>query len=176
MIEIKVVEKMLETLLKNAISRHFSETRIFISSLSENSDIEVIFQSDVIKPDQILFENPVKDGRVFGEIIFHLIRSMEFYITGIATGEWKPLPYSLIEYSTVVEILNLYDVITNRLIKLLEKISPEILEEQVSSFNRNATKGEILLEMLEHSIHHRGQLTVYMRLLGKDPPKIPYIV
>ncbi|MHA2026529.1 MAG: DinB family protein [Candidatus Thorarchaeota archaeon] len=30
--------------------------------------------------------------------------------------------------------------------------------------------------MLEHSIHHRGQLTVYFRLLGVKPEVITYII
>ncbi|MHA1637067.1 MAG: DinB family protein [Candidatus Thorarchaeota archaeon] len=30
--------------------------------------------------------------------------------------------------------------------------------------------------MLEHSIHHRGQLTVYLRLLGVEPENIEYII
>jgi len=46
----------------------------------------------------------------------------------------------------------------------------------IKSFNRPATVEEIILEMLEHSIHHRGQITVYYRLLGVDPKPIPYII
>ncbi|MCK4567807.1 MAG: hypothetical protein KAU48_10925 [Candidatus Thorarchaeota archaeon] len=34
----------------------------------------------------------------------------------------------------------------------------------------------MILEMLEHSIHHRGQITAYYRLLGISPVLILYIV
>ncbi|MHA2462691.1 MAG: DinB family protein [Candidatus Thorarchaeota archaeon] len=34
----------------------------------------------------------------------------------------------------------------------------------------------MLLELIEHSIHHRGQITVYYRLLGIKPAHIPYIL
>ncbi|MHA1514733.1 MAG: DinB family protein [Candidatus Heimdallarchaeaceae archaeon] len=30
--------------------------------------------------------------------------------------------------------------------------------------------------MIEHSIHHRGQISVYFRLLNIDPPIIKYII
>jgi len=50
------------------------------------------------------------------------------------------------------------------------------LQVVVEDFNRPATKEEILQEMIEHSIHHRGQLSVYFRLLKMNPPVIEYII
>ena len=51
-----------------------------------------------------------------------------------------------------------------------------MLNEEVLDFSRPATKAEILQEVLEHSLHHRGQLSVYFRLFEMNPPVIEYII
>ena len=166
---------MIDIFLKKAILRHFNETRSFISDLIEDT-ISDMFKSNVIKPTQILFKIPAKDGRSLGQVLLHMIRSMEFYIRGIVKNVWEPIFYSLTAFPTLPKILNLYDSVTAEMTKYLDEITTEDLEQNLDSFNRLATKGEILLEMLEHSLHHRGQLSVYLRLLGINPPEISYII
>ncbi|MCK5141084.1 MAG: DinB family protein, partial [Candidatus Heimdallarchaeota archaeon] len=114
--------------------------------------------------------------RSLGQILLHLIRSLEFYTRGVVTNLWKPLSYSLVDYPTTPEILLLYDSVVNSITTHLDKLTDEMLMQIVDNFNRKASKSEILLEMLEHSIHHRGQLSVYLRLLGITPPEILYII
>ena len=167
---------MISNFLKEAVLRHLTETRVYINSLAESSTLEDLIEENVIQPDLILLKTPVKDGRPLGEIILHMIRSIEFYTTGIATDKWTPLSYNLMEFNTSQEILNLFDYVANKAKQYLDDFTENGLNVQVDNFNRIATKKEILLEMLEHSLHHRGQLSVYFRLLGLDPPAIPYII
>lgn len=167
---------MIGNFLKEAINRHFTETRVYISKLAESSTFEDLIEENVIHPDPMVLKVTVKDSRPLGEIILHMIRSIEFYATGIATNKWVPLSYNLTEFITSQEILNLFDHVVEKTKKHLESVTEEMLNEQVDDFNRMATKKEILLEMLEHSIHHRGQLSVYFRLLEIEPPSINYII
>lgn len=162
--------------LKKAILRHFEETREFIDTLTDGKKLSDLLKQDIIEPDQILFKMPIKEGRSLGQILLHMIRSLEFYMKGIAINQWEPLPYTLNDYPTVQEILLLYDSVTNSLIKYLDALNDNMLQQSVVQFNSPATKQELLLEMLEHSIHHRGQLSVYYRLLGLKLPTISYIV
>ncbi|MCK4972898.1 MAG: hypothetical protein KAS52_06225, partial [Candidatus Heimdallarchaeota archaeon] len=74
------------------------------------------------------------------------------------------------------EILLLYDTVVSSITVHINSLTDEMLMQTVDLFNRVATKKEILLEMLEHSIHHRGQLSVYFRLLSINPPGILYII
>lgn len=147
-------------ILKSAIGRHFEETKLLIDQLS----------------DQILLEEPVQSGRSLGEIVLHMIRSFEYYSRGLTTNHWEPLPYNLTTCGSALEIKNLYEDVVNKTKNYLNEISPTALNDVLEDFNRPATKTEVLLEMLEHSIQHRGQILVYFRLLGLEPPKIPYIV
>lgn len=146
--------------LKKSILRHLNETSLFIEKLD----------------DTIILQEPINSSRPLGEIVLHMIRSIHFYLRGCIEDVWEPLSYSLEKYSSAPKIKKLYESIVKTTATYLEKLSPDILEIMVKDFNKSATKEEILHEMLEHSIHHRGQLSVYFRLLKKDSPIIEYIV
>ena len=146
--------------LKSAIERHFEETKLLIDQLS----------------DQILLEEPVQSGRPLVEIVLHMIRSFEYYSRGLSTDHWEPLPYDLTVYGSALEIKSLYEDVVYKTKSSLNEISLTSLNDVLENFNRPASKMEVLLEMLEHSIQHRGQILVYFRLLGIEPVKIPYIV
>ena len=103
---------------------------------------------------------------------------MEFYPLGIVKKVWKPLPFTLENYSTNEQILKLYDEVVKRCFEYLEIIKTHNLDEMVyvDYSKSNVSKKEILLEFLEHNVGHRGQLLVYLRLLGIEPKKIPFKV
>ncbi len=153
---------MLSNFLISAIKRHFDETRLLIDQLTDH--------------DPNLLSEPVLSGRSLGEIVLHMVRSIEFYSRGVATNHWEPLTYNTATYRSAHDIKTLYEDVITKSKNHLETISPSVLDELLEDFNRPATKGEILLELLEHSVQHRGQMLVYLRLLGIEPVKIPYIV
>ena len=148
------------TFLTSAIERHLDETKLLIDQLT----------------DQLIFSEPVQTGRPLGEIVLHMIRSLEFYSRGLATNHWEPLSYNLSDYGSAQDISNLYTTVVKKSLNHLKQLSPADLNNTLDNFNRSATKLEVLMEMLEHSIQHRGQLLVYFRLVNLEPAKIPYIV
>jgi len=151
---------MLANFLKSAINRHLEETKLVIDQLTDD-----------------LFEKQAsEETRKTAEIILHMIRSFEFYSRGLSEGEWLPAPYSIEKYNTAKKVISLFNEVEKIRNKYLENLTDEILQEEVEGFNRTATKGEILLELLEHSIHHRGQLAIYYRLSKKKPAEIKYII
>ena len=95
---------------------------------------------------------------------------------GITTDQWESLPYSLERYDSAESIIELATDVFKRVEVYANMVSSSDLGRKIESFNRPATVAETILEMIEHSIHHRGQLTVYYRLLGIKPTPIPYIV
>ncbi|MHA2290325.1 MAG: DinB family protein [Promethearchaeota archaeon] len=153
-------KKVVYEFLMKAIYRHFEETYSILNQLT----------------DDMIMKEPVKTGRPLGEIVLHIIRSMEYYSQGLAKNIWKPLNYTLEKYSTVESILTLYKESISRTKSNLESLLPQTLVEEYTEGNRTATKAELLLELLEHSIQHRGQLLVYYRLLGIIPEEILYII
>lgn len=152
--------KQLHGFLTSAVERHFEETKLLIDQLT----------------DQVIISEPVQTGRPLGEIVLHIIRSLEFYSRGLATGHWEPLTYNMATHSSSQEIKALYETVVEKTLKYLEKISSTEFNDPLENFDRPTTKAEVLLEMLEHSIQHRGQILVYFRLLGIKPAEIPYII
>ncbi|MHA1936771.1 MAG: DinB family protein [Candidatus Thorarchaeota archaeon] len=151
---------MLHQFLSTALKRHLDETMPLIEQLTDGDITKV----------------PVKEGRPLGEVVLHMLRSVEYYLVGLTRNEWAPLAYSIEEYSTADSVKTLARDVINRALDYVKQLSDTDLARSTKSFNRPATAAEILLELIEHSIHHRGQITVYYRLLGIDLPSIPYII
>ena len=151
---------MLRKFLVDAIGRHLDETYPLLSQLDDTH----------------LYSEPISDGRTLGEVVFHMLRSLEYYLRGITEGMWEPAPYVFDEFVTSESLEHLMQEIFTKTRARLSLISLSDLSRVIRDFNHPATVAELLLEMLEHSIHHRGQLTVYLRLLGVEPEKIEYII
>jgi uncharacterized damage-inducible protein DinB len=152
--------QMMHGLLKKAIERHMDETRPLLNQLD----------------DRILTSRPMDEARPLGEVILHMLRSLEFYTRGVASSQWEPLRYNLAEYDSAEAVKKLAEEVFSKATDYMDQVSPDDLHRVNDSFNRTATVAEILLEMIEHSIHHRGQVTVYYRLLNVEPVPIPYII
>ena len=151
---------MLHKFLSAALKRHLDETMPFVEQLT----------------DEDLTKVPVAGGRPLGEIVLHMLRSVEYYLVGLTKNEWTPLRYTLEEYSTAESVKKLTKEVFTRALDYARQLSDVDLTISTSAFNRSATAAELLLEAIEHSIHHRGQVTVYYRLLGIEVPQIPYII
>ena len=151
---------MMYKMLISAVRRHFEETLPLIRQLTEVNAMS----------------KPIDEGREIGEVILHLIRSLEYYMKGITTSQWETLPYYLETYDSSESIIELAEKVFEQVKVYVSLVSTSDLGRKIESFNRPATVAELILEMVEHSIHHRGQITVYYRLLGIIPATIPYII
>ena len=94
---------------------------------------------------------------------------------GLHTGvmEWKEIPTP----ATVKEILDTYDKHHDQVTGKLERLSPEQWERHVPfMFNGQEVMKETGLEnawgFLFDIIHHRGQLSTYLRPMGSTVPSI----
>lgn len=151
---------MLFQFIGDAVRRHLEETLPLIEQLRE---VDIL-------------SKPVAGVREIGDVILHLIRSLEYYMQGIVEDKWENLPYNLESYDSAESIIELSKQVFMKVETYLNLVPIQDLGRKTDSFHRTATIAEILHEMLEHSIHHRGQITVYYRLLGITPESIPYII
>jgi uncharacterized damage-inducible protein DinB len=151
---------MMYEFLKGTVERHLDETLPLIEQLTE---VDIMSQ-------------PTPGVREIGEVVLHLVRSLEYYMQGIVKNQWEALPYTLEKYDSVESIVNLAKDVFEKVKQYMNIIPSMDLTRVIDSLNRPATVGEIILEMIEHSIHHRGQITVYYRLLGIKPSHILYII
>ena len=142
------------------MKRHLDETLPLIKQLV---DVDVL-------------KKPCPECKEVGEVVLHMLRSAEFYMRGVATNQWEPLHYKLEEYNSAEAIIKLANDVFKKVNSYANLLSSSDLGKKIQPFDTPATIGELLMEMIEHSIHHRGQITVYYRLLGVKPTEIQYIV
>jgi uncharacterized damage-inducible protein DinB len=147
-------------MLVSAVQRHLEETLPLVKQLTEIN----------------VMSKPVDGGREIGEVVLHLVRSLEYYMKGITTSQWESLPYYLETYDSAESIIELTEKVFKQVKVYTSLVSTSDLGRKIELFNRPATVAELILEMIEHSIHHRGQITVYYRLLGLTPEVISYII
>lgn len=147
-------------ILIDAVKRHLEETLPLIEQLTEIN----------------VTSTPIPDGREIGEVVLHLVRSLEYYTKGITTNQWEALPYTLEKYDSAESIIELTKSVFESVKVYTSLVSLSDIGRSIDSFNRPATVAELILEMIEHSIHHRGQITTYYKLLGIIPTPIPYII
>ena len=68
------------------------------------------------------------------------------------------------------EILLYFSEFFDEILNFLEKMNNEELSEVVDMWYGKVSKESILMTMDNHLSHHRGQLVVYLRVLGTKPP------
>ena len=116
--------------------------------------------------DDSLDFKPNKNVRSPGRLAWHIVTTLGEMVhrTGLkfdATPEDAPLP------STVKEICDEYKRSSEGMLNAVKKEwKDESLLEEVNLYGQNWKKGKVLSVLVNHQTHHRGQLTVVMRLAG----------
>jgi uncharacterized damage-inducible protein DinB len=113
------------------------------------------------------------------ELAWVLVRGKAMMIKALTIGfDWSStLPAPLIPPSSLDAIVAAFDREHRRVVELLREMPDERLTETVKFFVGPRRLGDVekldLLWMVLHDqIHHRGQLTIYLRMAGGKVPSI----
>lgn len=112
---------------------------------------------------------PVDGAMTLGELMCHF-PGAEGYLVGLMTG--SKIDVNLEGLKTADDIVEAFDRVHEAAKSAIAQLSPEQLDEEVSLGSRKMTKRTLLYGMLEHEIHHRGQLYTYVRIAGVIPPPL----
>jgi uncharacterized damage-inducible protein DinB len=112
--------------------------------------------------------------RSFAQQMLHLAQG-NIGLVGTATGEFASFARANLEGSPTAQtkdsvmwyVTTSYDVAING----IKKLSTSAYGEKAKFFNFEETKYAWLLKAFEHQTHHRGQTTIYIRLVGIKPPQ-----
>lgn len=122
--------------------------------------------------DDSLDFKPNKNVRSPGRLAWHIVTTLGEMVhrTGLkfdATPEDAPLP------STVKEICDEYKRSSEGMLNAVKKEwKDESLLVEVNLYGQSWKKGKVLSVLVNHQTHHRGQLTVIMRLAGLKVPGV----
>ena len=110
--------------------------------------------------------------RTPGRLAWHLVTTIGEMVqrTGLkfdATPEDAPVPV------TMKEICEEYKRTSEGMLNAVKKEwKDESLLEEINLYGQNWKKGKVLSVLVNHQTHHRGQLTVVMRLAGLKVPGV----
>jgi len=112
--------------------------------------------------------------RTFAQQMLHLAQS-NVNIIAYAAGATNIIGERILEDSKTAQIKDsvMYYIVTSYDLAIngLKKMDMASLSEKIKFYIWEETRFALLLKGFEHQSHHRGQTTVYIRLLGLHPPQ-----
>ncbi|MDN4074968.1 DinB family protein [Fictibacillus terranigra] len=119
--------------------------------------------------DDSLKQHVYPEGRTLGRIAWHLTTSIPDYlvhfgfkINGVENSESVP--------TSAKEIAETFQRVSADAAKVIEQQwTDESLNQIQEAFGRQETNASILIGLIKHIVHHRGQVTVLMRQAGIKP-------
>jgi len=124
-------------------------------------------------PDEKLHWSPKEGLRSFAENFLHLARVEEYYARGLLSGQWDMERYfarpAALTREALRQILNETRAAT---LTGLENMDPARLDENVTvpDVPVDWTLRSWLWYVVEHEVHHKAQLALYLREIGVVPP------
>jgi uncharacterized damage-inducible protein DinB len=109
------------------------------------------------------------------DLAWHIVASEEWFFKSVTAGAFEMgddpgIPASI---KTIADILDYYDKNVVPLAETMKNLSGDHLAKPVGFFGMPEQPTVTYLGfLLNHSIHHRGQLSVYLRPMGSKVPSI----
>ncbi|WP_144528128.1 DinB family protein [Peribacillus simplex] len=144
---------------------------ITIADFIKEWNKEAILTQNVLDSltDDSLEQQVYPEGRTLGGIAWHFTTNIPDYlahfglkIDRIESSENVP--------SSAQEITITFKNVSSHAAKIIEQQwTDESLEQIQEAFGRQETNASILMGLIKHIVHHRGQVTVLMRQAGIKP-------
>jgi uncharacterized damage-inducible protein DinB len=119
---------------------------------------------------------PHEGLRPLGEIALHIASSERGWFRYVVQAEYDhwPSPYELQDYPTLAEVKRVLSEEHNRTNAFLETVGADELNRVVERPGREGTLTLrwVIWHVLEHEIHHRGEIFLMLGLLGIEAPRI----
>lgn len=134
--------------------------------LSHRKVLDALLQK--VDDEHVTFQ-PWDGALSLGALALHIAQAGETFVTAIKTGEFTHSPAW--EFTTISDVREQVTASTERTISLLQSLTEDDLLKQIGE--RGPAIG-LLNALKDHEVHHKGQLFVYVRLIGVK--EMPYFV
>ncbi|AFI27892.1 MULTISPECIES: DinB family protein [Bacillus] len=139
----------------NQIVSHFLSHRNVTNELAEK-----------ISQDHYSYK-PAETSMSAEELVKHILTSFHLFANVIKEGNASPFQNKQEETETDLNVLA--KTYTDKTVAILEQLTEEQLDREIdltSAFGRKVTGRALLQLAMEHEIHHKGNLFVYVREMG----------
>ena len=113
---------------------------------------------------------PDPKSRTASQIAWQIVCEEKMIIDAIETGkaDWSPSRAP----ATMTELLNIYDEQSADVIRRWKALPPARWEGALDFFSRERPASPMAWSFLFDIVHHRGQITTYLRPMGSTVPQI----
>jgi uncharacterized damage-inducible protein DinB len=122
-------------------------------------------------PDDKLDWRPGEKMFTMRELITHIPEAEIAIVRSALAGAMQKVELDL-SGATVADIVNTFELQHAELVEEVSKLTLDQLNEKIQAFGREMRRIVLLRGLIEHEIHHRGQLFTYLRLAGVEPPAL----
>ncbi len=118
-------------------------------------------------------DRSVSEGhRSLGDIAWHIVVTIPEMMSrtglGFSSVDWKSMPPSFAR-----EIIEGYSDVSDELLAAVrDNWSDEVLLQTDDMYGETWPRGMTLMALVNHEIHHRGQMTVLLRQAGSNVPGV----
>lgn len=111
------------------------------------------------------------DGAMtLSELVLHIAYASTMHVERVKTGE-SIKPKEIDNVSTAKELSDIVKAETKYVKEELKNLTEEHLKQSVPFAGKDYSGIELLENGKDHEVHHKGQIFIYLRLLGvKDLP------
>src|SRR6516164_3522660 len=149
--------KSIANMFLNGLEGEFATTRKVLAAIPEN---------------QLDFKLGDK-GRTARELAWHLAASEIWFANGAANADYNSPETPMPANATAADIVAYYEKEVPALLAKIRSLPSEQLAKEVPFFGiMNLPNVMYLSFMNNHSIHHRGQLSTYLRAMNAHVPSI----
>ena len=113
---------------------------------------------------------PDPKSRTASEIAWQIVCEEKMLVDALESGkmEWSPAPAP----STLAEMVELYDAQSADLLVRLKALPAERWNGTLEFFGQQRPASPMAWSFLFDIVHHRGQITTYLRPMGSTVPQI----
>lgn len=121
-------------------------------------------------PDDKLDWRPKEDMFTMRELVGHIPQAELVLVRSALAGSTQKIPFDFSR--SAEEMAGAFDTQHEELAREVSNLTQEQWREEVEFHGRRMRRGVLLSFVTEHEIHHRGQLYIYYRLAGIEPPNL----
>ena len=127
---------------------------------------------DAIPADRIDW-SPSDGEFSFGDLLRHLAATEDMFVGAVVNGKWKYAGHKIEEKQERDVAIALLKSTHQEAMRRLSILSDSDLDESRPSLNGPEVKTwRLLMAMVEHEVHHRSQIAMYLTLIKIKPPHI----
>lgn len=126
-----------------------------------------------VVPNSILDWQPAENKFSTGDLLRHLGSSQIMFLHVFEHGKWSYPGHERSKGEHIEEIVQYLETCHMKLKEGLLALGNELLTTKVPTLHGyEVSSWRIMTALMEHEIHHRGQLATYLQMNGIEPPQI----